>query len=280
MVDTVIVENEQPQASGISWAAVLAGAAVTLAISLMLLALGSGIGFSVIDPWAPQPTRAETTRAITVAGIYLTATAVIASALGGYIAGRLRRLFVRALPDEVFFRDTAHGFVTWAVATALGAAFLASAGATLTGSIAGGAAAAATQKDTLLADRLFGYDYALAAKTTGNAPNAAINRTFDADRDAAGRLLGRAVIPGRSLTTADRQLLIGMVGARTGMSQADAEQRVAAVEADARAAADTARRVSMMLAFWTVAAMLAGALASCLAAWEGGTIRDRHAAGR
>ena len=279
MVDTVIVENEQAPSSGISWAAVLAGAAVTLAMSLMLLALGGGIGFSIIDPWAAQPTRADTTKAITVAGIYLTATAVIASALGGYIAGRLRRLWLRSIPDEVFFRDTAHGFVTWAVAAVLGAAFLASAGTALTGAVAGGAAAGAASNQSLLADRLFGYDYALAAKTLGNAPNAAINRTYDADRAAADRLMGRAMIPGRTLAATDRQLLVGMVAARTGMSQAEAEQRVTAVETDARAAADTARRVSMMLAFWTVAAMLAGALASCLAAWEGGAIRDRHAAG-
>jgi hypothetical protein len=208
---------------------------------------------------------------------------VIASALGGYIAGRLRRLWVRSLPDEVFFRDTAHGFVTWAVAAVVGAAFLASAGTALTGAVAGGAAAGAANNasinDSVLADRLFGYDATLAGKTIGNAPNAAINRTFDTDRAAANRLLGRAVTPGNTLAAADRQLLVGMVAARTGLTPAEAEQRVTAVETDARAAADTARRVSMMLAFWTVAAMLAGALASCLAAWEGGSIRDRHAAG-
>ena len=44
-------------------------------------------------------------------------TAVIASALGGYITGRLRRFWHNTHRDEVVFRDHAHGLVTWAVAT-------------------------------------------------------------------------------------------------------------------------------------------------------------------
>ena len=46
MVDTVIVENETAPVAAVSWPAVLAGAAVAGAFSLMMLALGSGIGLS------------------------------------------------------------------------------------------------------------------------------------------------------------------------------------------------------------------------------------------
>src|SRR6478736_3603985 len=110
MVDTVIVENEAAPVAAISWPAVLAGAAVAGAFSLMMLALGSGIGFSTFSPWSSH--TVDSLRAATVAG---------------YITGRLRRLWQNTHSDEVVFRDTAHGLVTWAVATVATAALLGSA---------------------------------------------------------------------------------------------------------------------------------------------------------
>ena len=78
----------------------------------------------------------------------------------------------------------------------------------------------------------------------------------------------------RTLTDEQRQSLAAAVAARTGIAQADADKRVAVVEAEARAAAETARRVAMQLSFWLVAAMFAGALSAGLAGWEGGAVRD------
>ena len=137
MVDAVIVENEQTPSSAVSWGAIIAGAAVMGALSLLLLALGAGIGFSVISPWSTGGAP-ETTKAATVAGIYLTVTAVLAGAVGGYIAGRLRNLWPGVHPHEAFFRDTAHGFVAWAVAIVVSAALLTPATAALTAGMAGG----------------------------------------------------------------------------------------------------------------------------------------------
>jgi hypothetical protein len=51
---------------------------------------------------------------------------VAAGLLGGYIAGRLRTKWVNLHTDEVFFRDTAHGFLAWALATLLIAGLLSS----------------------------------------------------------------------------------------------------------------------------------------------------------
>ena len=65
-----------------------------------------------------------------------------------------------------------------------------------------------------------------------------------------------------------------MVAARTGLAPAEAQRRVAAVETDARAALDQARRIAMQLSFWLVAAMFLGAFAAGLAATEGGAARD------
>lgn len=283
MVDTVIVENEPAPSSAVSWSAILAGAAVTAGLSLILLAIGSGIGFSVMNPWGSAAT-ATTTKAATVAGIYLTVTAVLASAVGGYLAGRLRHLWLGTHPYEAFFRDTAHGLITWAVATVAGAALLGGVAAHLTGSAVQGASAGAGMAAARegghggasagLADRLFAYDYVAVSRAQGNQPNTGIARDYAGDRATAVRLLGRLRGAEHDLTTDERQNLAVIVAARTGLSLPDAEKRVAAVEADARAAAETARRVGMMLSFWLAASLLAGALAASLAAWEGGAIRD------
>ena len=251
MVDTVIVENEPAPSSAVSWSAILAGAAVSAGLSLILLSIGSGIGFSVANPWS-NTTVATTTKAATVAGVYLTVTAVLASAVGGYLSGRLRHLWLGTHPHEAFFRDTAHGLVTWAVATIASIALL----------------------GTGLTDQLFAYDYVAVSKAQGNLPNTGIARDYNGDRAVAARLLGRLRGPEVNLTADERQNLAVIVAARTGLSLPDAEKRVAVVEADARAAAETARRVGMMLSFWLAASLLAGALAASLAAWEGGAIRD------
>jgi len=274
MVDTVIVENEQAPGSAVSWPAILAGAAVSAGLSLILLLIGSGIGFSVMNPWSSS-TVATTTKAATVAGIYITVTAVMASAVGGYLAGRLRHLWLGTHPHEAFFRDTAHGLITWAVATVVSVALLGTVTSNLTGTAARGAGMVAVRDGGAagLTDQLFAYDYVAVSKAQGNQVNTGIARDYNGDRAVASRLLGRMATQ-RDLTTDERQNLAVIVAARTGLSLPDAEKRVAAVEADARAAADTARRVGMMLSFWLAASLLAGALAASLAAWEGGAIRD------
>lgn len=274
MVDTVIVENEPAPSSAVSWSAILAGAAVSAGLSLILLSIGSGIGFSVTNPWS-SAAAATTTKAATVAGIYLTVTAVLASAVGGYLAGRLRHLWLGTHPHEAFFRDTAHGLITWAVATGASIALLGTVSSNLTGTAARGAGAAAHEGASVgLTDRLFAYDYVAVSKAQGNQPNTGIARDYNGDRAVATRLLTGLGSHERDLTTDERQNLAVIVAARTGLSLPDAEKRVAAVEADARAAAETARRVGMMLSFWLAASLLAGALAASLAAWEGGAIRD------
>ncbi len=57
----------------------------------------------------------------------------MSASVGGYLTGRLRTKWTGVHSHEVFFRDTAHGFLAWALATvavALLAALAASAAAT------------------------------------------------------------------------------------------------------------------------------------------------------
>jgi hypothetical protein len=132
--------------SAASWPAIFAGAFVAVSISLVLIALGSGLGFAEVSPWRGHGVSA-TTFTVTTA-IWLIVTQWISACLGGYIAGRLRTKWVGTHTHEVFFRDTAHGFVTWSVATVFVAAVLAGGAASLVGGglhALGGAAAAGAQ---------------------------------------------------------------------------------------------------------------------------------------
>ena len=119
--------HDDPQAalSAVSWRAILAGATGSAALSLILLILGTGIGLSSVSPWAHAGVSAKTFGITTV--VWLTVTQLIASGVGGYLAGRLRTKWVATHTDEVYFRDTAHGFLSWAVASLATAALLTSA---------------------------------------------------------------------------------------------------------------------------------------------------------
>src|SRR3569833_3365111 len=128
--------------SGICWPSVIAGAVVSLAVTIVLLWFGTALGLNVSSPWADSGVSATTFKIAT--GLYLVVVAMISSALGGHIAGRLRGGWdTTTHANEVYFRDTAHGFVTWATATFIGAVLLASAAAGIAGATAGGRAAGA-----------------------------------------------------------------------------------------------------------------------------------------
>lgn len=143
--------------SGVSWGAIFAGATAAAALSLILLILGTGLGLASVSPWAQEGISAESFGVSTI--LWITFTSLAASGLGGYIAGRLRTRWVGILSDEVYFRDTAHGFLAWCVATLLTASLLTSVIGTLVGGtvsagsqIAGGASAVAALTVSTKAD--------------------------------------------------------------------------------------------------------------------------------
>ena len=119
MIDTVVIQpgadTGEPSVAGVSWAAVTAGAIVSCALTLVVLAFGIGLGLSVVSPWGGSGVSATTFKIGT--GLYLVVIAMLSSSIGGYIAGRLRSRWIGVHSDEVYFRDTAHGFVAWAFAT-------------------------------------------------------------------------------------------------------------------------------------------------------------------
>jgi hypothetical protein len=129
--------------SGLSWPAVAAGAVAAAALTLLLVALGAGIGFSSISPWSDTGISASSFEVGT--GIYLVIVGVMSSAVGGYLAGRLRTEWVGIHTNEVFFRDTAHGFLAWAFATLLSATILTASIAHLANGAMAGAAGVSAQ---------------------------------------------------------------------------------------------------------------------------------------
>jgi hypothetical protein len=283
MVDTVIVSPttggvDETSRSAVSWPAILAGGIAAAALSLLLFAFGAGLGLSVVSPWSDRGISSST--ASIGAGIYLVVVAVMSSAVGGYMAGRLRARWVGTHTDEVYFRDTAHGFLAWAFATVISVAFLATAATTVAGGAAAGAgpAAAISANQGALQDSLNGYtdrllrpDFAVAK--TGNL-NPDQFRVLPADRTEVYRLLGGAARSGTDMAAADRAYLVQLVSARTGLAPADADTRVTQITTDLKQRADNARRAALQVAFWLTASMLFGALAASLAAIEGGGLRD------
>ena len=266
---TAIVDVQTGLQSGVSWPAVAAGGVATAALTLLLVAFGAGLGLSAISPWSDSGVSASTFKIAT--GIYLIIVGVMSSAVGGYLAGRLRTKWIGVHSNEVFFRDTAHGFLAWAFATLISATALASTTAYLANGAAAGIGSASSQTSRSLnpsevyVDRLFRS--APAAQTIDNAnPNQS--------RAEVLRLWTAGFRGDDDFNAGDRAYVAQLVAARTGMSQADAEKRVDQVVIEAKAAADNTRRNAAHLSFWLTAALLFGAFAASLAAAEGGALRD------
>ena len=222
------------QTSGVSWPAIAAGAAAAAALTLLLTALGAGLGLSSVSPWADSGVSATTFKVGT--GIYLCCVAVIASAVGGYLAARLRTKWAGVHSNEMFFRDTAHGFLAWAFATLLIASVLATATTHLVGGALQGAGAAAGQAAQaanpaqLSVDKLFraGPGTPAAAGTPSTAGNA---NAANAD---ILRLWTSSFRNNGDLSADDRAYVARTVSARTGLSQAEAERRVNDVITEAK----------------------------------------------
>jgi hypothetical protein len=276
MIDTVVVhpgsDTGEPSVAGVSWAAVAAGAIVSCALTLVLLAFGTGLGLSVVSPWAGSGVSATTFKIGT--GLYLLVIAMLSSSIGGYIAGRLRSRWIGVHSDEVYFRDTAHGFIAWALASVLGAILLASPASSLLGGTAAGVAQGAASSASQ-AGPIDGYVDTLMRSDAPAAQNSGQNSGNASDqRGEMVRLLGASLHNGGDLKPADRAYVSKVVAARTGLSQADADKRVNDVVTQAKADMDAARKATAALAFWLTASLLLGAFCASLAATEGGGLRD------
>ncbi|CAH1070369.1 hypothetical protein [Candidatus Nitrotoga sp. 1052] len=303
--------NTQSDTSAVSWGAIVAGAAAAAALSLILLILGTGLGLSSVSPWAHSGISATTFGVSTI--LWVTATQLIASGMGGYLAGRLRTKWVAVHTDEVYFRDTAHGFLAWAVASLVTAALLTSvigaiisggiqAGASVAGGVAttataataGGAAAAGSEMAKsgsdggpmgYFVDYLFRKDINTAALAgSGTRLEGAMEQTAAAPSSEVARIFMTTIQTG-TLAPEDVKYVGQIVSQRTGLTQKDAEKRVSDTyarmqaklhdaEAATKDAANKARKASAYAALWIFVSLLGGAFVASLAATYGGRRRD------
>jgi hypothetical protein len=230
------------------------------------------LGFSLASPWPGSGISARTAALGT--GLYLVVVAMLASTIGGYLTGRLRTKWVSVHTDEVFFRDTAHGLVAWALATLLSVSVLAVNGLAVVSAATLGTAAGLSQGATAEAGQA-GDPNASYVDTLFRADPAAANPPdAGSARAEVSRILATALKGGGDLSSADRSYVSQLIAARTGISQQDAEKRLNDVVAQARAATDKARKAAAQLSLWIAASMLIGAFAASLAAAEAGKLRD------
>ncbi len=254
--------NLESSASGIHWGAILGGAVAAAALTLILIPLGSALGFSSFSVF----TATANSAIVFTAGwaIWLIITQWASSFIGGYIAGRLRVKWADTHSDEVFFRDTAHGLLAWATATLFTFSLIAI--------VAFSGANAGTQVVSS-DDRVDYYADALYRGATTPSTDAA----SETARIVASDLVNGGVGP------EDKAYLVHQVQTRTGVSQPEAEARVNTMIAGvtdathkAEQAAEVARKAAVGFFTALFISLLVGAFISCVSAALGGRLRDKY----
>jgi hypothetical protein len=252
--------------SAVSWPAVFAGAFVATAFTIMLLALGSGLGLASLSPYTANPSATTFT---VFAAIWLIIVQWVSSALGGYLTGRLRTRWVSVHTREVFFRDTANGLLSWAVASVFIVGIVVSGSSSLlgTGTHVAASAVSSTTPSAYMLDTLFRPTNPGGTQATGQ------------DRSEASAILAQGVTG--TVDQSDQTYLAQLVAARTGVTQADAQARVTnamaqeqVAVAKAKQAANAARRAASGFALYTFASMLIGAFIAAVSGAVGGRLRD------
>jgi hypothetical protein len=290
MTDTTIVMPAEAKAgSPLSWSAAIAGALAATAVTLIIIALGSGIGLSFASPYSGPSAKTMTI----AAAVWLLMAETMGFATGGYLAGRLRSPAYDGVIGETTFRDAAQGLLVWALGVVAMASlagllgfFAAGATAHVTAGAAAGAArgqgmASANGPTDYFVDLMFRPAPSVAtaagqrptSDTVGIAPAGAQPALSNEARAEITRILARSVSQAR-IDDSDRAYLAQVVAARTGLSPEEAQRRVSEVEAKAREAADTAAKAAAYVSFWTFMALLFGGAAATLGGMLGGQLRD------
>jgi hypothetical protein len=281
--DPLVAGNDTAR-SAVSWAAIVAGTVVAAAASLLLVGLAAGVGLGSLSPWPYAAVTLNSFTAITAIG--LIAVQWLSAGIGGYVTGRLRTRWSGLHTHEVFFRDTAHGLITWASATLLAAGAAAIMSASTTGAAAAAISAASpgAAKTMALAPAVDPYDVdgllRAGSTETASVPSQSVSEPTRAE---VTRLLAEGLVKG-GVPAADQAYLKQVVVAQARVSPVEAEARVQAIVAkigqshdEALKAAEAARKAAMSASIYTALAMLLGAFIACIAAVLGGHRRDVHA---
>jgi hypothetical protein len=271
LVETAVAGSAAPVAY-VDWPPIFAGAFVAVAISTVMTTFGAAIGLSATSPISGS--NMSGTAWIVATAIWVLWIAVSSFVAGGYLAGRMRRRIHDASEHESDVRDGVHGLVVWAIGALLLGYLAASSITGLTKSVAGTAAIGTMAAISGAANPI---DDAVNHVMRSGPSAKSENDNFR--QDVTGILTTSAA--NGSITDEDKSYLSAQIAAHTGLSPQDASKRVddamAAVNAakeKAKQAAETARKVGVMLAFLTAASLAVGAAAAWWAATTGGRHRD------
>jgi hypothetical protein len=262
-----------PPVAYVDWPPIFAGALVAVAISSIMTTFGAAIGLSATSPLSG--TSINGTAWIVATAIWVLWIAVSSFVAGGYLAGRMRRRVHDATEHESDVRDGVHGLVVWAIGALLLGYLAASSITGLTKSVAG---AAATGAAATIAGAANPIDDTV-NRVMRSGPSAKPENDNNFRQDVTGILTTSAA--NGSINDEDKAYLSAQIAAHTGLSPQDASKRVddamAAVNSakeKAKQAAETARKVGVMVAFLTAASLAVGAAAAWWAATTGGKHRD------
>lgn len=276
--------------SAVSWGAVIAGAVIGAALTITLITGGTGLGFLAVSPWQHDGASGSSIAIGTI--VWLLVTQIIAYGIAGYVTGRLRTKWTDVVNDEIYFRDTAHGFIVWALSSVVGFVLLSSAaasivsgttkaGATLVGASAGAVSAAAGPA-VLDNKEMFSLDYFTDSLLRPQDPAQNFNQTDN--RQEISTILTRSLVQGE-LSNEDQTYLVNVIAQRAGITEDEARTRLQQVteraknavdelETQAREAADEARKAAAIFALWAFVSLLLGAFVASFSATIGGRARD------
>lgn len=284
-MSTVIVAEEEGGFGSpeFSWRAVFAGSLVAVAVTFFLLALGSGIGLSLIS--VPDATANTAKNALTLGAIYFFVAQAFGLTVGGYLAGRLMGPVLESESEELF-HSTTHGLVVWAVGVVATVTMVAISGLAVTNSAfnAGalfGAANAQTSHVEGLMPAANGYwvDTLFRPGAQANAATVVPSSTDNAGRAQASRLLGAGLSRNGQFSQPDRDELVRLVIQSTGVDMAEAVRRVedASVRIHQKDvdAAEAARKLTKYVSLWVAASLIFGALVASGAAVSGRWTDDK-----
>ena len=266
----------------VAWGAIFAGAVIALVAQVILNMVGLGIGLSTVDPAGNgTPTAGSLSSG---AGIWFVISGILASAAGGWLAGRMSG---KPAASTAGF----HGLVAWAVSTlvviyllssavsgvASGAfnavtSTLGGAGSLIGGSVKTAAQAAAPSLPGM--DNPFSNIEGQVRANSGNDPQALKDAAVTAVRAAVtGDASQQADAQEKAAQALAKAQSIPIEQARTQVQQYVQQYKDATAKAkeQAKQAADTTARITSQGALYGALALILGGLAAFFAG-RGGAV--------
>jgi len=244
------------QDQGIIWSAIIGVAVAASAFLIIMAPLGSSLNFTGASPWHSM--SASEKSFTLMSAVWLILMQWVSSGIGGYLTGRLRTGWIGAHTHEVFFRDTAHGFLSWALATVLGAGLL--------------AASAVHMAENHGVNGSLSEDFAISRLLRTDQTNSTITEQDRIDASLALRQISENEVA----PDADKNYLQQLVETRTGLSAIDAEKRVDDTIAQVKETFRTAHKTMTVAGLFIFLSMWIGAFIASAAGALGGRHRDLH----